>query len=65
MNVSRIVIALVALFCSVAGLARRPYASRAEALKGLAAPEAQQRAEAVIWIANNGSRPTKPCCASG
>ena len=32
-----------------------PYASRAEALEGLAAPDAAQRADAVIWIANNGT----------
>jgi tetratricopeptide (TPR) repeat protein len=55
MNGSRIAIALLALFCSAAGLAETsPYASRAEALKGLTAPEAEQRADAVIWIANNG-----------
>ncbi len=55
MNGSRIAIGLLALFCSVTGLAQTsPYASRAEALKGLTAPEAARRADAVIWIANNG-----------
>jgi len=55
MNGSRAAIALLALFCSVAGIAETgPYATRAEALKGLTAPEAEQRADAVIWIANNG-----------
>ena len=55
MNVSRIVIGLVALFCGVTGLAQTSeYTNRAEALKGLSAPEAQRRADAVIWIAANG-----------
>src|SRR5689334_9023191 len=54
MNTSRIIIGLVALFLSVTGLAQSDFANRADALKGLSAPEAQRRAEAVIWIANNG-----------
>jgi len=55
MKVSRIVVVLLALFCSVTGLAQTSeYTNRAEALKGLSAPEAQRRAEAVIWIATNG-----------
>ena len=53
---SRIIVLLLALLCNTVILAQSsPYASRAEALKGLAAPEAAQRAEAVIWIANNGT----------
>jgi tetratricopeptide (TPR) repeat protein len=55
MNVSRMVIGLLVLFCSVTGLAQTSeYTNRAEALKGLSAPEAQRRADAVIWIAANG-----------
>ena len=54
MNVSRTIIGLVALFCSVTGFAQSDFANRAAALKGLTAPEATRRAEAVIWIANNG-----------
>jgi tetratricopeptide (TPR) repeat protein len=53
---SRIIVLLLALLCNTGILAQSsPYASRTEALKGLAAPEAAQRAEAVIWIANNGT----------
>ena len=55
MNVSRIVIGLFALFTVVTGLAQTSeYTNRAEALKGLSAPEAARRADAVIWIATNG-----------
>jgi tetratricopeptide (TPR) repeat protein len=55
MNGSQIAVGALALLCSVAGLAEpEDYASRADALKGLSAPEAQRRADAVIWIANNG-----------
>jgi tetratricopeptide (TPR) repeat protein len=55
MNGSRVAIVLLALFCAGTGLAQPgPYARRAEALKGLTAPEAERRADAVIWIANNG-----------
>jgi tetratricopeptide (TPR) repeat protein len=57
MNVSRIIIGLVALFCSVTGLAQSDFANRAEALKGLSASDATRRAEAIIWIATNG-KPT-------
>src|SRR4030095_8645369 len=32
----------------------RPYATPSQALKGVTAPEAARRADAVIWIANNG-----------
>ena len=52
----RMIVLLLALLCNNVILAQSsPYASRTEALKGLAAPEAAQRAEAVIWIANNGT----------
>jgi tetratricopeptide (TPR) repeat protein len=55
MNALRIASALLALACSMAALAQTsPYANRTEALKGLTAPEAARRADAVIWIANNG-----------
>ncbi len=55
MNRLRLAIGLVALFCSATVLAQTsPYASRAEALKGLTASEPARRADAVIWIANNG-----------
>jgi tetratricopeptide (TPR) repeat protein len=47
---------LLALFCSTVIFAQsNPYSSRTEALKGLTAPEATQRAEAVIWIVDNGT----------
>ena len=50
------IVLLVALFCHTVCLAQSsPYASRAEALRGLSAADAAQRAEAVIWIANNGT----------
>ena len=52
---TRITILLLALLCSSPALTQSsPTASRAEALKGLAAPDADRRAEAVIWIAGNG-----------
>lgn len=52
----RTIVLLLALFCSTVIFAQSsPYANRAEALKGLAAPDATQRAEAVVWIANNGT----------
>jgi tetratricopeptide (TPR) repeat protein len=52
----RTIVLLLALLCNTVILAQEtPYASRAEALKGLAASDAAQRAEAVIWIANNGT----------
>ena len=56
MKGSQIAVGALALLCSVAGFAEPDvYASRAEALKGLSAPAAQRRADAVIWIANNGA----------
>lgn len=54
MNILRIALGLVALLLSVAGLAQSDFANRADALKGLTAPDAERRANAVIWIANNG-----------
>lgn len=52
----RIIVLLLALFCNTVILAQPgPYANRAEALKGLAASDAAQRADAVIWIVNNGT----------
>jgi tetratricopeptide (TPR) repeat protein len=52
----RIIVLLLALFCNTIIVAQsNPYASRDEALKGLAASDAAQRAEAVIWIATNGT----------
>ena len=55
MNMSRIVIGLFALFCVGTGFAQTSeYTNRAEALKGLSAPDAARRADAVIWIATNG-----------
>ena len=53
---SRGIVLLLALLCHTVSLAQTsPYASHAEALKGLSASDAEQRAEAVIWIANNGT----------
>jgi tetratricopeptide (TPR) repeat protein len=47
---------LLASLCNAVVFAQSSsYANRAEALKGLAASEAAHRAEAVIWIANNGT----------
>jgi tetratricopeptide (TPR) repeat protein len=55
MNTLRIASALLALLCSAAALAQTSsYGNRAEALKGLTASEPARRADAVIWIANNG-----------
>jgi tetratricopeptide (TPR) repeat protein len=55
MNGSQVAVGVLALLCSVAGFAEpEVYVSRAEALKDLGALEAQRRADAVIWIANNG-----------
>lgn len=55
MNLSRIVIGLFALFCGAAVLAQTSeYTNRADALKGLTAPEGARRADAVVWIATNG-----------
>jgi tetratricopeptide (TPR) repeat protein len=48
---------LLSLVCAGASLAQSgSYASRAEALKALSAAEAEQRAEAVIWIAGHGTQ---------
>ena len=53
----RLAAVLLTLLCASASLAQSgPYANRAEALKGLSAPEAAQRAEAVTWIANYGTQ---------
>jgi tetratricopeptide (TPR) repeat protein len=53
---SRVVVFLLALLCHTVLLAQSsPYESHAEAIKGLSAPDAALRAEAVIWIANNGT----------
>ena len=53
---SRVVVFLLALVCHTVLLAQSsPYDSHAEAIKGLSAPDAALRAEAVIWIANNGT----------
>lgn len=44
------------LVCSTAALAQAsPYSDGAEARKGLTAPEAARRANAVIWIAHHGA----------
>jgi len=51
-----IIVLLLALLCNTVIFAQSsPYASRSEALEGLAAADAAQRAEAVIWIASNGT----------
>lgn len=53
----RLAAVLLTLLCASASLAQSGhYANRAEALKGLSAPEAAQRAEAVTWIANYGTQ---------
>jgi tetratricopeptide (TPR) repeat protein len=50
------IVLLLALLCNTVIFAQSsPYANRAEALAGLAAADAAQRAEAVIWLANNGT----------
>ena len=47
---------LLALLLSATALAQStPYESRADALRGLRDADPAQRAEAVIWIANNGT----------
>jgi len=56
---TRLATALLALVCATASLAQPipyPYASREQALKGLSAPEAVQRVEAITWIANHGTQ---------
>jgi tetratricopeptide (TPR) repeat protein len=51
----RVVLLLLALIVSAAALAESiPYANRADAVKGLRDADPAQRAEAVVWIANNG-----------
>jgi tetratricopeptide (TPR) repeat protein len=53
----RLAVVLLTLLCATVSLAQSvPYATREEALKGLSAPEAAQRAEAVTWIANHGTQ---------
>jgi HEAT repeat protein len=53
----RLVAVLLALLCAAASFAQSgPYANRAEALKALSAPEPEQRAEAVAWIAEHGTQ---------
>ena len=53
----RIAVALLTLLCATASLSQSgPYATREDALKGLSAPEAAQRAEAVTWVANHGTQ---------
>ena len=52
----RAAVLLLTLLCSTAVFSRSiPYANRVEALKALADSSVVQRAEAVIWIANNGN----------
>jgi len=54
--VTRLVLFLVALTTSLGVLAQTGgYASRDEALKGLTAAAAEQRAEAVVWFVRNGT----------
>lgn len=53
----RLAALLLALLCAAASLAQPgAYANRAEALKGLSAADAEQRAEAVAWIASHGTQ---------
>ena len=53
---TRLVLFLVALATSLGVLAQTGgYASRDEALKGLTAAAAEQRAEAVVWFVRNGT----------
>ena len=46
---------LVLLWAPIASAQPSAYANRAEAIKALADPAADRRAEAVIWIARNGT----------
>ena len=51
----RVAMLLLALFCTCAASAQSGlYANRAQALKGMASQNADQRAEAVAWIALHG-----------
>ena len=55
-KVLRVFALLLALFCSLPVLAQAsPFASRTEALEGLAASDAARRADAVTWIAHHGT----------
>ena len=48
---------LLTLLCATGLLAQSgPYANREQALQGLQAPQAAERAEAVAWIANHGTQ---------
>ena len=53
----RLAALLLALLCACASPAQSgAYASRAEALKALSAPEPERRAEAVAWVAEHGTQ---------
>ena len=53
----RLAVVLLTLLCATASLAQPgPYANREQALNDLSAPDAAQRAEAIAWIANNGTQ---------
>ncbi len=52
----RLAVLLLSLLCATTALAQtNSPASRDEALKALASPDADRRAEALAWIANNGT----------
>lgn len=52
----RLAFVLLTMLCTALALAQSDaYTSRAEALRGLADPDAAQRARAVTWIANHGA----------
>lgn len=53
---SRLAGLLLTLFCAATALAQSgTYSSRDDALKALASPDVDQRAEALTWIANHGT----------
>jgi tetratricopeptide (TPR) repeat protein len=52
---TRAILGVLALVLSTAALAQAGYASRSDALAGLAAPDAMRRAEAVIYLAVEGT----------
>jgi tetratricopeptide (TPR) repeat protein len=52
---SRAILGALALVLSTAALAQAGFASRTDALEGLAAPDAMRRAEAVIYLAVEGA----------
>ena len=53
----RLAVLFLMLLCAGASIAQSgSYATREQALEGLSAPEAAQRAEAVTWIANHGTQ---------